>query len=90
MAQTVGDLRDINFVLFEQLGVDKMTEDEKYSDFNRKTFEMIIKEARKFSLKEILPTYSEGDKEGVKSADIFHASEVDVAGGISLGEHKVA
>jgi len=69
MAQTVADLRDLNFVLFEQLGIDKLTENEKYSDFNRKTFEMIIKEARNFGLKEILPTYMEGDKEGVKIVD---------------------
>lgn len=69
MAQTVADLRDINFVLFEQLMIDEFTKHDKYSDFNRKTFEMIIKEARNFGLKEILPTYMEGDKEGVKLVD---------------------
>ncbi len=69
MAQTQADLRDINFVLFEQFGVEKLSEKEKYADFNRKTFEMIIKEARKFGLKEILPTYAEGDKQGVKLVD---------------------
>ncbi len=69
MAQTVAELRDISFVLFEQLGIEKMTENEKYADFNRKTFEMIVKEARNFGLKEILPTYTEGDREGVKLVD---------------------
>lgn len=69
MAQLQADLRDINFVLFEQLGVDQLVENERYADFNRKTFEMLIKEARNFGLKEILPTYTEGDKEGVKLVD---------------------
>ncbi len=69
MTQTVADLRDINFVLFEQLGVEKMAEHEKFADYDQKTFEMVIKEARKFGLKEIVPTYSEGDKEGVKIVD---------------------
>ncbi len=69
MAQTQADLRDINFVLFEQFGIDQLAENEKYADFNRKTFEMIIKEARNFGLKEILPTYTEGDKQGVSLVD---------------------
>ena len=66
MAQLVADQRDILFVLFEQLGIDALVENEKYSDFNRKTLEMVIKEARNFGLKVILPTYSEGDKEGAR------------------------
>lgn len=69
MAQTVAEWRDVNFVLFEQFAIDRLAENEKYSDFSRKTFEMIIKEARNFGLKEILPTYSEGDKQGVKLVD---------------------
>jgi len=69
MAQTIADFRDLNFVLFEQLEVDKLAEREKYADFSRKVFEMVIKEARNFGLKEILPTYSEGDKQGVKLVD---------------------
>ncbi|MBU3915911.1 acyl-CoA dehydrogenase, partial [bacterium] len=69
MTQTVADIRDINYVLFELLKIEKLTENKKYSDFNQKTFEMIIKEARNFGLKEILPTYAEGDRQGVKIVD---------------------
>jgi alkylation response protein AidB-like acyl-CoA dehydrogenase len=66
MAQLVADHRDVLFTLFEQLDVEALTKYEKYADFDRKTFEMIIKEARTFGIKEILPTYQEGDREGVK------------------------
>ncbi len=65
MAQQVADRRDIDFVLFEQMQADKLTEYPKYSDFNKKTFDLIITEARNLGIKELLPTYTEGDKEGV-------------------------
>lgn len=65
MAQLQADHRDVLFTLFEQLDTEDLTKLEKFSDFNRKTFEMFIKEARNFGLKEILPTFMEGDKQGV-------------------------
>lgn len=66
MAQNVADQRDIDFVLYEQLHADELSKFDKYSDFNKKSFQMVIREARNFALKEILPTYTEGDKQGVK------------------------
>ena len=65
MADLVADRRDVEFVLFEQLKAEELTAKEKYSDFNKKTFRMIINEARNFGIKEILPTYMEGDRQGV-------------------------
>ncbi len=65
-AQQVADRRDIDFVLFDQFDAESLTEHAMYADFNRKTFEMVISEARKFALKEILPTYALGDREGVR------------------------
>lgn len=65
MAQLISDRKDIEFVLYEQLEVDKISETEEYSDYNRKMFDMVIKEARHFSIKELLPSYIEGDREGV-------------------------
>ena len=62
MAQMIADRRDIDFVLYEQLKADEMTSLEKYSDFNKKTFDMIITEARNFAIKELLPTNAQGDK----------------------------
>ncbi|MBU3914556.1 acyl-CoA dehydrogenase [bacterium] len=65
MAQQQAELRDIHFALFEQMQVEELVKNEKFSEFNKKMIEMIIKEARNFGLKEILPTYTEGDKQGV-------------------------
>ena len=88
MAQVIADRRDIDFVLYEQLKTDEMTSLDKYKDFNKKTFDMIITEARNFALKELLPTNAEGDKEGldfkngqVKVPQCFHrAYELYVEG----------
>ena len=88
MAQVIADRRDIDFVLYEQLKIDEMTSLDKYKDFNKKTFDMIITEARNFALKELLPTNAEGDKEGlgfengqVKVPQCFHrAYELYVEG----------
>lgn len=64
-AQQVADRRDMDFVLFDQFDAEALTKAPFYKDFNRKTFEMVIGEARTFALKEILPTYVQGDREGV-------------------------
>jgi len=88
MAQMIADRRDIDFVLYEQLKTDAMTSLDKFKDFNEKTFDMIITEARNFAIKELLPTNAEGDKEGlgfengqVKVPQCFHrAYELCVAG----------
>ena len=69
MAQLISDRRDIDFVLYEQLEAETLTHCAKYSAFNRKMFDMIISEARKFGIKEILPTFVEGDREGVQYID---------------------
>jgi hypothetical protein len=65
MAQQIADRRDVDFVLYEQLGIENLTRYKKFGDFNKKMFDMIISEARKLALKEILPTNAEGDEKGV-------------------------
>jgi alkylation response protein AidB-like acyl-CoA dehydrogenase len=79
MAQVIADRRDIDFVLYEQLKTDEMTKLDKYRDFNKKTFDMVVTEARNFAIKELLPTNAEGDKQGlgfengqVKVPECFH------------------
>ena len=64
MTHVIADRRDIDFVLYDQFRVHELCGHEKYRDFNRKTFDMIISEARKLAVKEILPTFSDGDREG--------------------------
>jgi len=66
MAQLLSDRRDIDFVLYEQLMIEDILKAEKYNDLNRKMFDMVISEARNLGIKEIYPTYKEGDREGVK------------------------
>jgi len=69
MAQTIADRRDIDFVLYEQIRADELTRGELFAGFNRKTFDLIVSEARRFALKEILPTFAEGDRQGVRYTD---------------------
>ncbi len=66
MPQQIADRRDIDFVLHEMLAVENLTKSARFSDFNRKTFDMIINEARRFALKEMLPIYPDGDRLGVR------------------------
>jgi alkylation response protein AidB-like acyl-CoA dehydrogenase len=75
MADVISDQKDIDFVLYEQLNVERFLKAEKYSDFNKKMFKMVVNEARTLAIKEILPTYVECDREGVK----FENGRVEVA-----------
>ena len=64
MAQFIADRRDIDFVLYEQFGVEKLSENEAFAEFNRKTMDMVVSEARNLALKEVLPTNAIGDRKG--------------------------
>ncbi len=66
MAQLIADRRDVDFVLHEQLRIDELSKNEKYADFNKKTIDLIISEARNLAIKEVLPTQKIGDEEGCK------------------------
>ncbi len=79
MAQVIVDKRDIAFVLHEQLGVETLARHERFSDFNRKTVDLILAEARNLAVKEMLPALKQGDEEGcrfekgsVKVPESFH------------------
>jgi len=79
MAQIVADRRDVDFVLHEQLEVEKLSEFEKFSDFNKKTIDLIVSEARNFAVKELEPCMKEADEQGctfengtVKVPEAFH------------------
>ena len=66
MAQLIADSRDIEFVLYEQMQAETFFKHERYQEFNRKTADLIISEARQLAVKEILPTFAEGDREGAR------------------------
>jgi len=65
MAKELADRRDIDFVIWEQLECEKFLDEKSFPGFNRKTCEMIITEARKLAVKELLPTLKDADEIGV-------------------------
>jgi hypothetical protein len=66
MAQVIADRRDIDFVLHEQLKVEELARHDKFAEFNRKTVDLVISEARNLAVKEILPTQLDGDRIGAR------------------------
>ncbi|MFP4446332.1 MAG: acyl-CoA dehydrogenase family protein [Desulfosudaceae bacterium] len=74
MAQQLADRRDMDFVMWEQLAGEEYLKKFGYKEFNKKTCEMVLTEARALAIKEILPTLSESDEEGLK----FDAGTVTV------------
>ncbi len=66
MAQLISDRRDVDFVLHEQLKVDDLSEHEIFKEFNKKTIDMIINEAKNLAIKELLPAQQLGDREGCR------------------------
>ena len=74
MAQFIADRRDVEFVLHEQLQVENLSEHEKYAEFNKKTVDLIISEARNLAVKELLPIRVDGDREGAR----FESGKVTV------------
>ena len=66
MAQQIADRRDVDFVLYDQLQVEELSKHDIFAEFNRKTVDLIVSEARNLAIKEILPTQFEGDREGAR------------------------
>ncbi len=67
MAQVISDKRDIEFVMHEQLDAQSLsTLHEGFADFNKKTIDLVISEAKNFAVKELLPANKEGDEQGCK------------------------
>ncbi len=74
MPQLLADRRDIDFNLYELLELEKLYELDPYREFSRKLIDRIVTEARSFALKELLPTYADGDRMGLS----FDRGEVKV------------
>ncbi|MCP4138448.1 MAG: acyl-CoA dehydrogenase [bacterium] len=59
------DSRDVRFVLFEMLEVDKMGQQfPQYADYDRDTYEEFLNLAERIAVEQIYPANSEGDSEG--------------------------
>ncbi len=74
MAQQIADRRDVDFVLHEQLHVEELSKHDLFAEFNKKTIDLIVSEARNLAIKEILPTQAESDREGA----LFDSGKVTV------------
>jgi alkylation response protein AidB-like acyl-CoA dehydrogenase len=64
MAQFIADRRDQEFVLHEMLNAADLASHERFEDFNKKTMDMVLTEARNLAVKELLPASKEGDETG--------------------------
>jgi alkylation response protein AidB-like acyl-CoA dehydrogenase len=74
MPQELADRRDIDFNLYELFQAENLCDLPVFKEYNRKVFDLIVSEARNFAIKEMLPTYEDGDKIGVS----FDAGTVKV------------
>ena len=66
MAQLFADRRDVDFVLHEQLKLGELSKHERFAEFNRKTIDLVISEARNLAIKELSPIQTDGDREGAR------------------------
>jgi alkylation response protein AidB-like acyl-CoA dehydrogenase len=66
MPNLLVDQRDVQFVLFEQFNIERLTSSERYREFNRDVCEMILSAAQKFAENELWPNRARADIEGVQ------------------------
>jgi alkylation response protein AidB-like acyl-CoA dehydrogenase len=74
-------MRDIRFILYEQLGIERLCQFDKFKDFSRETFDMVLEEGAKLAAEVIAPLNPVADKEGclyekgkVKVPEAFHGA----------------
>ena len=63
MGNMLVNTRDQKFILFEQIGIEKLFASDKYAHFSTDLVEMMLKEAEKLAVEVIAPTYQKSDKE---------------------------
>ncbi|MCA9562234.1 MAG: acyl-CoA dehydrogenase, partial [Myxococcales bacterium] len=69
MSEFLVDKRDLQFVLFEQLGLGGFTKLPKYSDFEEEDFHVVLDEAAKVAGDLLAPLNEIGDKQGCRLED---------------------
>ena len=69
MSDYKANLRDMRFVLNEQLDLDRLLKYSPYSDFEREDFEMILEEGAKFAENTLAPLNKDADERGVTFED---------------------
>jgi len=66
MSDTLVNLRDIRFVLYEMLGVETLTAYDHFRDHSRETFDTVLDAAYQLAREVCWPTYVEMDRIGAK------------------------
>ncbi len=69
MGNSLVSMRDQQFILFEQLNVERLFAGELFSGFSKDDVLMMQNEAEKMAINVLLPTYGPGDKEGCELKD---------------------
>jgi alkylation response protein AidB-like acyl-CoA dehydrogenase len=69
MPGKIVDDRDVQFVLWEQLELEKYIEHPDFKGYGKDEFDMILSEASKFAETAVYPANALGDKEGVHMVD---------------------
>ena len=69
MSDYLADLRDVQFLLFEYLDVEKLLNYPKFQEFNKEMFEMIVEESLKQAQEIAGPLGPLGDEKGVRFED---------------------
>ena len=64
MGNQLVNIRDQKFVIFEQLKIDNVFKNSKFSEYSIEVMEMVLNEAEKMAIEVILPTHKIGDREG--------------------------
>jgi len=68
MGDQLVNTRDQLFILYEQLGIEKLFK-KRYADYTKETVDMMLNEAEKIAVDVILPTSEAGDREGCTFKD---------------------
>jgi alkylation response protein AidB-like acyl-CoA dehydrogenase len=69
MGNLLVNARDQKFVLYEQLGIQRLFSSERHGDYTEEVIDMMLNEAEKMAVELILPTYDVGDREGCTFED---------------------
>lgn len=66
MSNLLVNTRDQEFLLYEQIGIEKLFGFKKYADFSKDVVDMVRTEAEKLAVGVIAPTLEEGDRVGAQ------------------------
>jgi alkylation response protein AidB-like acyl-CoA dehydrogenase len=73
MGNSLVNTRDQKFVLYEQVGMERLFTFDKFRDFSRDIIDMMLTEAEKLAVEDILPTFEKGDKDDPATFKDGHA-----------------